>query len=112
MALLTASAATQLHSVQPLKFIADSHPSTSTASLSNPVLSSFPSKSTSPQITVFPISDSSKWRRKVSFFPGFLARGRDVQKLKEELYEAIAPLDRGSDATPEDQERVDQVKYA
>lgn len=46
----------------------------------------------------------------VSFFPGFLTKGSDVQKLKVELYEAIAPLDRGAEATPEDQQRVDQVK--
>ncbi|KHN33471.1 Putative plastid-lipid-associated protein 4, chloroplastic [Glycine soja] len=44
----------------------------------------------------------------VSFFPGFLTKGSDVQKLKVELYEAIAPLDRGAEATPEDQQRVDQ----
>lgn len=45
----------------------------------------------------------------VSFFPGFLTKGSDVQKLKVELYEAIAPLDRGAEATPEDQQRVDQI---
>jgi len=47
----------------------------------------------------------------VSFFPGFLTKGRrDVGSLKLELYEAIAPLDRGAEATPEDQQRVDQVQ--
>ena len=30
--------------------------------------------------------------------------------LKEELLEAIAPLDRGAEATPEDKDRVDQVR--
>ncbi|XP_028753293.1 probable plastid-lipid-associated protein 4, chloroplastic [Neltuma alba] len=46
---------------------------------------------------------------RVSFFPGFLSRRKDVQSLKEELYQTIAPLDRGAEATPEDQERVDLI---
>ncbi|KAJ0078397.1 hypothetical protein Patl1_36871 [Pistacia atlantica] len=33
-----------------------------------------------------------------------------LKALKEELYEAIAPLDRGAEASPEDQQRVDQGK--
>lgn len=31
-------------------------------------------------------------------------------RLKEELLDAIAPLDRGAEATPEDKERVEQVR--
>ncbi|KAF7803649.1 putative plastid-lipid-associated protein 4, chloroplastic [Senna tora] len=53
-------------------------------------------------------SASEKWRAKVSFFPAFLNKGKDAKALKEELLEAIAPLDRGADATPEDQQRIDQ----
>nr|KYP63151.1 hypothetical protein KK1_017717 [Cajanus cajan] len=45
----------------------------------------------------------------VSFFPGFLTKGKDVQSLKLELFETIAPLDRGAEATPENQQRVDQI---
>lgn len=65
---------------------------------------------TTTNIIVPPVADSGKWRNMVSFFPGFLKGGRDVQSLKVELYEAIAPLDRGAEATPEDQQRVDQVQ--
>ncbi|KAF8365016.1 hypothetical protein HHK36_032981 [Tetracentron sinense] len=50
-----------------------------------------------------------KWRTRVSFFPSFLKKGKDATTLKEELFEAIAPLDRGADATPDDQERIDQL---
>lgn len=52
---------------------------------------------------------SKKWRAGISFFPAFLKKGKDAKTLKQELLDAIAPLDRGADATPEDQERVDQV---
>ncbi|WVY92474.1 hypothetical protein V8G54_031562 [Vigna mungo] len=54
-------------------------------------------------------TDSGKWRNMVSFFPGFLTKGRDVDSLKQELYETIAPLDRGAEATPEEQQLVDQI---
>ncbi|XP_022726730.1 probable plastid-lipid-associated protein 4, chloroplastic isoform X2 [Durio zibethinus] len=52
---------------------------------------------------------SFKWRTRVSFFSGFLTKDKDVNGLKNELFDAIAPLDRGAEATPEDQERVDQI---
>ncbi|XP_020221395.1 probable plastid-lipid-associated protein 4, chloroplastic isoform X2 [Cajanus cajan] len=52
---------------------------------------------------------SHKWRAKVSFFTSFLKKGKDVKVIKEELLEAIAPLDRGADATPQDQQTVDQI---
>ncbi|XP_019171692.1 PREDICTED: probable plastid-lipid-associated protein 4, chloroplastic [Ipomoea nil] len=48
-----------------------------------------------------------KWRTRVSF--SFLSRSQDVESLKDELLEAIAPLDRGANATPEDQKLVDQI---
>ncbi|XP_038887592.1 probable plastid-lipid-associated protein 4, chloroplastic [Benincasa hispida] len=60
-------------------------------------------------------SPSHKWRIRISFFPTFLnkgkgkGKGKDVTALKEELLQAIAPLDRGAEATPEDQEMVDQI---
>ncbi|KAF5448599.1 hypothetical protein F2P56_029111 [Juglans regia] len=53
-------------------------------------------------------SHPEKWRAKISFFPAFLKKGKDAKTLKEELLEAIAPLDRGADATFEDQQTVDQ----
>ncbi|XP_021735106.1 probable plastid-lipid-associated protein 4, chloroplastic [Chenopodium quinoa] len=51
-------------------------------------------------------------RTKVSFFPGFLTSRKDpkVLKLKEELLMSIEPLDMGADATPDDQQRIDQLK--
>lgn len=55
-------------------------------------------------------SSIDKWRAKVSFFPAFLKKGKDAKVLKEELLEAIAPLDRGAQATPEDQQAVDEVR--
>uniref|UniRef100_A0A7C9DQZ2 Plastid lipid-associated protein/fibrillin conserved domain-containing protein n=1 Tax=Opuntia streptacantha TaxID=393608 RepID=A0A7C9DQZ2_OPUST len=50
---------------------------------------------------------SSKTR--VSFFPAFLTQRKDAKAIKEELLQAIEPLDRGADATPEDQQRIDQL---
>ncbi|OMO92083.1 hypothetical protein COLO4_17881 [Corchorus olitorius] len=84
-------------------------------------LSIFPSKpfvnkSSKPNIndTLFSsvenaVSFSLKWRTRVSFFSGFLTKGKDVNSLKDELFDAIAPLDRGAEASPDDQERVDQI---
>lgn len=56
-----------------------------------------------------------------SFLPSFLTGNNKKKKeeedakkaetLKEELLAAIAPLDRGAEATPEDKDRVDQVSY-
>lgn len=50
-----------------------------------------------------------KWRTRVSFFSGLFTKSKDVKSLKDELFDAIAPVDRGAEATPEDQERLDQV---
>ncbi|KAL0412728.1 UNVERIFIED_CONTAM: hypothetical protein Sradi_1474500 [Sesamum radiatum] len=52
---------------------------------------------------------SGQWRTGVSFFSGFLVKSTEIESLKQELLEAIAPLDRGAAATPEDQQRVDKV---
>lgn len=57
------------------------------------------------------ILDSLKWRTGVSFLSGFPTKGEDINSLKEELYNTIAPLDRGAEATLQDQERVQEVRY-
>ncbi|THG06619.1 hypothetical protein TEA_005242 [Camellia sinensis var. sinensis] len=54
-------------------------------------------------------SGYQKWRTRVSFFTSFLTKTKDSESLKEELLDAIAPLDRGADASPEDQERIDEI---
>lgn len=59
---------------------------------------------------VLSTSSTAKWRTRVSFFPAFLNNPKKNAKLiKQELLDAIAPLDRGAEATPEDQEMVDQI---
>nr|AFK48988.1 unknown [Lotus japonicus] len=77
-----------------------------------------PSSSSSSHFPVrFPIYHTShslaiseKWRAKVSFFPAFLNNKRkDASTIKQELLDAIAPLDRGADATLEDQQTIDQI---
>ena len=62
-----------------------------------------------------------EWRAPVSSFSSFLPsfftgskkkEEEDAKKaatLKEELLAAIAPLDRGAEATPEDKDRVEQI---
>ncbi|XP_068649864.1 probable plastid-lipid-associated protein 4, chloroplastic [Aristolochia californica] len=51
-----------------------------------------------------------KWRASVSFFPSFLQKkGKDKDALKNDLFEAIAPLDRGAEATEDDKQRVDEI---
>ncbi|CAN6316134.1 unnamed protein product [Urochloa humidicola] len=60
-----------------------------------------------------------RWRAGVSsfsFLPSFFTGNnkgeKDAEKamrLKEELLAAIAPLDRGAEATPEDNERVEEI---
>ncbi|ONM08373.1 putative plastid-lipid-associated protein 4 chloroplastic [Zea mays] len=59
-----------------------------------------------------------RWRAGISsfpFLPPFFTGNKgekDAEKamrLKEELLDAIAPLDRGAEATPEDKERVEQI---
>ncbi|KAI3909248.1 hypothetical protein MKW98_009674 [Papaver atlanticum] len=63
-------------------------------------------KSLSLNTTTF---SEQKWRTRVSFFPSFMKSGKDSKTIKEELLQAIAPLDRGAEATPEDQERIDKI---
>ncbi|XP_048337505.2 probable plastid-lipid-associated protein 4, chloroplastic [Ziziphus jujuba] len=77
--------------------------------------SHFPTKPTSTipihtlSSTTSSSTSSEKWRAKVSFFPAFLKKGKDAKTLKEELLDAIETLDRGAEATPEDQQRVDKI---
>nr|XP_027113106.1 probable plastid-lipid-associated protein 4, chloroplastic isoform X1 [Coffea arabica] len=60
-----------------------------------------------PSFTWLP---SQKWRTYISFFPAFFKnKTKDAKAIKEELLEAIAPLDRGAEATPEDQQSIDQI---
>lgn len=54
-------------------------------------------------------TQSKKWRIGFSLFPYLLIKDRE--SLKKELLEAIAPLDRGAAASPEDQQRIDQVGF-
>nr|XP_048337506.1 probable plastid-lipid-associated protein 4, chloroplastic isoform X2 [Ziziphus jujuba var. spinosa] len=100
-------------------FLSTSHSSSSSLKLvqfHNPLIHSyFPEKPTSASpIHTLPTSTSTsasnqKWRARVSFFPAFLNRAKVAESLKEQLLEAITPLDRGAEATPEDQQRVDQI---
>ncbi|XP_055816239.1 probable plastid-lipid-associated protein 4, chloroplastic isoform X2 [Solanum dulcamara] len=55
------------------------------------------------------VPESLKFRARVSFFPFFSNKSEDTESLKLALLEAIAPLDRGAEATPEDQKLVDQI---
>ncbi|PWA65525.1 plastid lipid-associated protein/fibrillin conserved domain-containing protein [Artemisia annua] len=49
------------------------------------------------------------WRTGVSFFQSFSTKSEDIESLKQELFEIIAPLDRGANASLEQQELVDQI---
>ncbi|WVY94084.1 hypothetical protein V8G54_033172 [Vigna mungo] len=72
-----------------------------------PKLSSSSHFPNTPSTTHLPLSQ--KWRTKVSFFPSFLKKRKDANIIKEELLQAIEPLDRGADATLQDQQTVDQI---
>ncbi|KAL5714505.1 putative plastid-lipid-associated protein 4 [Ranunculus cassubicifolius] len=55
-------------------------------------------------------TNNDKWRTRVSFLPSFFQKtGKDANTLKQELIEAISVLDRGADATPEDQQQIDKM---
>ncbi|KAI0507550.1 hypothetical protein KFK09_013676 [Dendrobium nobile] len=49
-----------------------------------------------------------KWRTRVSFLPSS-PKNKSRDDVKQELLKAIAELDRGAEATSEEQERVDQI---
>lgn len=58
--------------------------------------------------TGFKRPSKAQVQAQASLFP-FLNKRKDATVVKEELLEAIGPLDRGAEATPEDQYRVDQI---
>ncbi|XP_058760943.1 probable plastid-lipid-associated protein 4, chloroplastic isoform X2 [Vicia villosa] len=95
-------------STLPLKYRTNSHPLQQNLLFTPPQ----PQFNTTHFKSPPSISNSKKWRNKVSFFQDFLTGGnkeRDIQSLKDELYETIAPLERGAEATSEDQQRVDKI---
>lgn len=70
----------------------------------------FPNATPSQNLSPFPVSTccrNVKWRRNVSFFTSLIKK--DANLIKQELLEAIHPLDRGAEATPEDQQIVDEI---
>ncbi|CAL5438824.1 unnamed protein product [Camellia sinensis] len=73
------------------------------------IQSSIPNFNTTNKFNPLESSGYQKWRTRVSFFTSFLTKTKDSESLKEELLDAIAPLDRGADASPEDQERIDEI---
>ncbi|KAF5936863.1 hypothetical protein HYC85_024369 [Camellia sinensis] len=73
------------------------------------IQSSIPNFDTTNKFNPLESSGYQKWRTRVSFFTSFLTKTKDSESLKEELLDAIAPLDRGADASPEDQERIDEI---
>ncbi|GKB09232.1 probable plastid-lipid-associated protein 4, chloroplastic [Tanacetum coccineum] len=79
-----------------------SHPHSSISTIT------FPAKptTTNSHISLAPIS---KWRNNVSFFTSFLNKIKDATSIKEELLDAISKLDRGADATSEDQQAIELI---
>lgn len=117
MALAPSFSASLLNNLHIRRNFVASHPAhvnfQAKSPLSSPKLNTNGSYGTHPVLSpdkLLDIAGSCKWRTRVSFFPGFLTKARDAERLKEELYAAIAPLDRGAEATPEDQQRVEQVR--
>ncbi|CAN6479966.1 unnamed protein product [Victoria cruziana] len=60
-------------------------------------------------LSIYGPGKRGQWKTAASLFPFLKKKKKDTDALKEELLEAIAPLDRGAEATEEDQERVDQI---
>lgn len=75
--------------------------------LSHSTSFSFPAIQNPHNITTS--TQNKKWRTNVSFFSAFFNKTEDPTPTKQELLEAIAPLDRGAEATPEDQQIIDQI---
>ncbi|XP_016547830.2 probable plastid-lipid-associated protein 4, chloroplastic isoform X5 [Capsicum annuum] len=74
--------------------------------LSHSTSFSFPAIQNPHHITTS--THNKKWRTNVSFFPAFFNKTKDATPIKQELLEAIVPLDRGADATSQDQQIIDQ----
>ncbi|CAN0906676.1 Probable plastid-lipid-associated protein 4, chloroplastic [Linum grandiflorum] len=82
------------------------------SSLSPATVAAFPLSRRLPFVstTLHSRNSNNKWRTYVSFLPAFFKSPRkDVNILKAELLQAIALLDRGADASPDDQKIVDQI---
>ncbi|KAJ9552246.1 hypothetical protein OSB04_016291 [Centaurea solstitialis] len=69
----------------------------------------FPAKPTTTTHHLISHHSSSKWRTNVSFFPAFLNKSKNAESIKQELLEAIALLDRGAEASPDDQQSIEQI---
>ncbi|XP_057976508.1 probable plastid-lipid-associated protein 4, chloroplastic isoform X3 [Malania oleifera] len=105
MALSSASTSSVLPRAPP-SVLTLLHPHSSSSTL--PFLFPFSTSITPTALGLSTTPHSLKWRTSVSFFPTFLGKPRDANSLKEELLGVIGPLDRGADASPEDQRTVDQ----
>ncbi|XP_057976507.1 probable plastid-lipid-associated protein 4, chloroplastic isoform X2 [Malania oleifera] len=106
MALSSASTSSVLPRAPP-SVLTLLHPHSSSSTL--PFLFPFSTSITPTALGLSTTPHSLKWRTSVSFFPTFLGKPRDANSLKEELLGVIGPLDRGADASPEDQRTVDQI---
>ncbi|KAK4491241.1 hypothetical protein RD792_001975 [Penstemon davidsonii] len=84
--------------------------SSSAANLLHPT-ASFPFRNNRLSTTTLTPTVEHKWKTQVSFFTDFLSNNKtkNAEAIKEELLEAIAPLDRGAEATPQDQQYIDQL---
>ncbi|KAK4739665.1 hypothetical protein R3W88_003362 [Solanum pinnatisectum] len=97
---LSSSSSVKLHQISP--FIHSSFPANPNLLLSFPRRRSFFDHFTA-------VNYVPELRARVSLFPFFFTKSEDTESLKQELLEAIALLDRGAEATPEDQKLVDQI---
>ncbi|EEF33765.1 conserved hypothetical protein [Ricinus communis] len=100
----TTSSAATIRTPHPSAEFFTSHPPQTTLSFKSLSLTPKPN-------THIEISSNDKEKRYVDIAASWKWRTRvDVKSLKKELFEAITPLDRGAEATPKDQERVDEVR--
>ncbi|XP_052206061.1 probable plastid-lipid-associated protein 4, chloroplastic [Diospyros lotus] len=118
MAILSSSSRSSAILLFSISNTSSSSPASSIAPSPNPIALSPKRPNTSlirvqsiPRINLEPLESSGREKRRtrVSFLSSFLTKERDGESLKEELLDAIAPLDRGADATPQDQERIDRI---
>ncbi|XP_027773997.1 uncharacterized protein LOC107023427 isoform X3 [Solanum pennellii] len=100
---MSSSSPVKLHPISP--FINSSFPANPKLLLSFPRRRSFFHHFTAVNY----VPESLKLRARVSLFPFLFTKSEDTESLKQELLEAIAPLDRGAEATPEDQKLIDQI---
>nr|XP_043627415.1 probable plastid-lipid-associated protein 4, chloroplastic [Erigeron canadensis] len=105
MALLSTPSST---STTPHHYLPKLFPSHSSSSSSSLPTITFPAKPiTTHHLSPPPIT---KFRTNVSFFTDFLNKpSKNVESIKQELLDAIDPLDRGADASLEDQQSIEQI---